>query len=239
MKSIERLVVVMLVFSLLSTIFTGCECKHNRGLTLIEDTATCTSDGITTYTCNQCGETIQEISPARGHDYSILRSSREATCADEGYKQYECSRCRAIKRETLPKLTSHSYDDEHVCTVCGKFDPSYAQLQVPNVPIILNEYDYAGKVEDAFIIEQIDKRVDSTSASLTFTIYKTSDTKGSNYSRSCSFGYKVYDCNNYVIDSGTCYSEAICVGEKTKKSLTVNSLWSRTAPYRLVISPVQ
>ena len=43
---------------------------------------------------------------------------------------------------------------------------------------------------------------------------KTWDLKGDNYSREGYISYKLYDSENYLIDSGTCYTNALAVGDK-------------------------
>lgn len=55
-------------------------------------------------------------------------------------------------------------------------------------------------------------------------IEKTYDYQGNEKSSSCLIGYKIYDSKGYVVDSGTRYSEAIKVGEKTICSFSVYNL---------------
>ncbi len=52
-----------------------------------------------------------------------------------------------------------------------------------------------------------------TSVILKLTGTKTYDLKGESYSRACRIGWKLYDQNGTVIDSGTCWTSDIKVGE--------------------------
>ena len=45
------------------------QCYHSWGEGTVTTPATCTADGVLTYTCSRCGETKTETIPASGHDY--------------------------------------------------------------------------------------------------------------------------------------------------------------------------
>ena len=64
---------------------------HNWNDGEITTAATCTTDGIMTYTCLNCDEMRTETIPATGHDYE--ETVIAPTCTEEGYTLYECSAC--------------------------------------------------------------------------------------------------------------------------------------------------
>ncbi len=71
----------------------------------------CTRTGLIKYSCTVCGETQQEVIPARGHDYDTdtdqpLRS-KASTCREAGYDVFLCRSCGAEVREARP-LAEHA-----------------------------------------------------------------------------------------------------------------------------------
>ena len=105
--------------------------KHNyKGETT--KAATCTSEGVKTYTCSVCGATKTESIAKTAHDYKS-ETTKAATCTAEGSKTYTCKTCGYSYKETV-KATGHSYDNGKVtktatctsegvktytCSVCG------------------------------------------------------------------------------------------------------------------------
>lgn len=79
--------------------------------------ATCTSNGIRTYTCSVCGATKIEEIKALGHDWNDGVVTRKATCTQTGVTTYKCSKCGATKTKDIA-MTAHNYVDGK-CTVCG------------------------------------------------------------------------------------------------------------------------
>ena len=55
----------------------------------------------------------RDVSPALGHDYSVLVETVPSTCATQGTKTYKCSRCDETTVEYLPLKTEHEgpYED--------------------------------------------------------------------------------------------------------------------------------
>ena len=80
--------------------------------------ATCTTDGVITYTCTECGRTINETIPALDHDY-VLQSSTEADCENNGSATYACSRCDETYTNIFQTAFGHSYENNY-CVTCGK-----------------------------------------------------------------------------------------------------------------------
>lgn len=75
--------------------------------------ATCTEDGLITYSC-PCGHKYTEVIPA-GHKYKVT-SSVDATCTQAGSITYTCT-CGDNYTETIP-LLEHNFEGS-VCTGCG------------------------------------------------------------------------------------------------------------------------
>lgn len=109
---------------------------------------TCGSKGQKSVHCTKCNKIIsgsEEVIPATGnHNYNNGMVTREATCAQNGVRTYACTVCGNIKTESIPKLTTHTYDDtytvdnvstyttqgskSHHCTLCGRSDGNYVDI---------------------------------------------------------------------------------------------------------------
>lgn len=74
----------------------------------ITKAATCTSDGVKTYTCS-CGDKYTETIPATGHNWSSWKTVKQPTETSEGRDERTCSNCNAKESRTLPKLPVHNH----------------------------------------------------------------------------------------------------------------------------------
>ena len=84
--------------------------------------ATCTGDGVKTYTCKACQETKTEVVEKLGHD-KVHHEAKMPTCTEAGWEAYDtCSRCNYTTFKELPAL-GHDYVD-YKCTRCGSIDPA-------------------------------------------------------------------------------------------------------------------
>ena len=72
--------------------------------------ATCTKEGVMTYTCSACGDTYTETIAATGHSYESI-ITKEATTTEEGILTYTCSVCGDTYTETIDKLTADAEED--------------------------------------------------------------------------------------------------------------------------------
>ena len=70
-------------------ITTGC--SHTFGSWSVTTAATCTSDGVQTRTCSQCGENETQVIAATGHSYTTV--TYETTCQTIAHTCYTCSSC--------------------------------------------------------------------------------------------------------------------------------------------------
>lgn len=93
--------------------------EHNYVLTS-ETSATCTTEGSKTYTC-ECGDSYTDVVGAIGHNY-ISTSEVAASCTVAGSKTYTCQNCQDSYTDVIP-ATGHVYVGG-VCTVCGDKDPN-------------------------------------------------------------------------------------------------------------------
>ena len=105
-----------------TTTLATSECEHNY-VPEITEGATCTADGIMTYTCSECGNAYTETIDATGHSYTEYTSNGDATCTEDGTKTATCD--NGCGSESTVKdegsATGHNYEDNY-CTVCGHFD---------------------------------------------------------------------------------------------------------------------
>ena len=90
-------------------------------------------------------------------------------------------------------------------------------LIMPAVPKIYNHYYYDGELRSSVEITSISyKMVGENKAEIYFAGTKTYDEEGNNYSAICCVGYKIYDSENFVVSSGTLFTDNLCVGDKFK-----------------------
>jgi hypothetical protein len=95
--------------------------------------ATCTKDGVKTFTCSKCNHSYTEAITATGHT-PVTDKAVAATCTTAGKTEgSHCSVCNAvIKAQTTIPATGHSYshksngDGTHIAT-CGRCNDSYTE----------------------------------------------------------------------------------------------------------------
>ncbi|MDO5424871.1 MAG: Ig-like domain-containing protein [Eubacteriales bacterium] len=100
-------------------------CAHAWDEGEVTQAATCTENGVKTYTCMQCGETKTESIAATGHSYSTEWTiDKAATCTATGEKSHHCTVCGAKTDVTTIEATGHDWDSGKVtkaatCTETG------------------------------------------------------------------------------------------------------------------------
>lgn len=87
------------------------------------------------------------------------------------------------------------------------------------LPMTLNEYDYHDNIESSWSVTdfryETKEHYDGTyTAELYFSGSKTYDEKGPGQGATCKISWQLYDLEGYVVDSDTCYSPSVRVGEK-------------------------
>ena len=98
------------------TVGSAAACTHSYTVK-VTTAATCTSTGVKTFTCTQCGESYTENVSATGH--SLNASVVEPTCDEDGYTIYSCSACSYHYTGSPVAATGHSYKSG-VCSACGR-----------------------------------------------------------------------------------------------------------------------
>ncbi|MDD5931889.1 MAG: hypothetical protein PUC45_05425 [Oscillospiraceae bacterium] len=109
--------------------------------------ATCTGDGVMTYTC-QCGESYTEAISALGHDYQVT-ANNGATCTEAGTVTYTCTRCGDSYTEEGGAL-GHDYQEavtkEATCTESGTVTKTCTRCgDVQNSELAALGHDYQVK----------------------------------------------------------------------------------------------
>ena len=87
-----------------------------------ECTATCISDGYSTYKCKNCGYEMKgEVVEALGHD-EVIDPAVPATCTKNGLTEgSHCSRCgKVLKEQTATAKAHYDGDNDGKCDECGK-----------------------------------------------------------------------------------------------------------------------
>ena len=215
------LLVCGIAFLILYLLNPGCMFGHREVHHELGVESTCSQPGSYYVFCNDCGEQcggyMKEKLP---HDYGTVVCGVEITCINCGY---------ATTFEHQEDYTSAN----KACKNCGK---SKISISIPSVPVTVHEYDYSNDIEQSCIITKIETSPYlSDVATITYTVKRTYHEKGSNYSASAKFGWKLYDSDGTVVDSGTEYSDGnIKVGEQSQGSFNVYNLtpWEE---YRLEI----
>ena len=100
--------------------------EHSWDAGKVTTEATCTTDGVKTYTCSVCKTTKTETIKATGHKETEIRNAVEATCQQEGYTGDKvCKTCGTVleKGTTIAKK-NHTWDagkvtTEATCTTDG------------------------------------------------------------------------------------------------------------------------
>ncbi|MBQ0059780.1 MAG: cell wall-binding repeat-containing protein, partial [Lachnospiraceae bacterium] len=110
--------------SVCGQILTGCTATNALGHAwnsgVITTAATCTSDGVKTYTCTRCNATKTEAVKATGHTWNSGVVTTAATCASDGVKTYTCTKCNATRTENI-KASGHTVVDmPEVPATCDK-----------------------------------------------------------------------------------------------------------------------
>ncbi len=85
---------------ILSTVLLPATGEHNYVAEVQE--ATCTEDGVTTYTCTMCGDTYTEVTaPASGHNYTYqYDATRNADGSFATFGTWKCENCGDVVEAT-------------------------------------------------------------------------------------------------------------------------------------------
>lgn len=129
-----------------------------------------------------------------------------------------CSKCGATKGSA--EGHNYGYGDDGKCRDCGKTNPIIADcsLSLPSLPKTINYYDYDDDIISSVSVTKITYTFGCTSdgyitLSVFFSGKKLYDHRGAGQSDECRIGWKLYDDDNNVLDTGTFYSPSVAEGE--------------------------
>ena len=88
------------------------EVSHSWDDGKVTTAATCSKEGVRTYTCTTCGATTTEAVAKTDHTWDSGKVTKEATCSTAGEKVYTCTACQTTKTEETDTL-------DHNFTVIG------------------------------------------------------------------------------------------------------------------------
>lgn len=199
--------------------------------------ATCSTKGVKTFTCS-CGDSYTEPISTKSHSWD------SATCTSPK----KCKVCGA----TSGKALEHSYYTSGKCIRCGAMDPvasntlAKCSLSVPSLPKSVNYKSYSGKLYSTVNVTNITYKFEyegdgTVSLLVYFSGTKTYDYRGAGQSDRCKIGWKLYDANGNVFNTGTFSSPSIAVGESfsnQEDDLIFNFNDAAPGAYRLEILDV-
>ena len=137
-----------------------------------------------------------------------------------------------LPRFEEPTIKVIVFEISDVLTASGPGDT----IELPDVPQTISDTGYYAS---SCKVTGITYKVSGDDVTFYFTGEKTYDKNGNGYSQSCKIGWKLYDEDGYVVDSGTCYTTSIKVGEKFKDAkCNANNVIEQGKTYRLVIMNV-
>ncbi len=110
-------------------------------------------------------------------------------------------------------------------------------ILLPSVPQNISYYS-GSSVQSTAKVTNITYETSGTKATIFFTLEKIYDSRGNGQSASCYIGWKLYDSEGYIIDSGTFYSESMKVGDKQKNGKEYIYDLEKGETYKLEISNV-
>lgn len=90
------------------------ECEHSYNAGEVTTAATCTEDGVKTFTCVSCGDTYTETIGRLGHAYAAVVTA--PTCTEQGYTTHTCSRCGDSYKDTYVNALQHDWDEGVITT---------------------------------------------------------------------------------------------------------------------------
>lgn len=83
---------------------------HDFSIEVIEQKATCSSNGSKHYKCSRCADlTSSQTIPKLEHQY-VINKIVDPTCEEKGYTEYKCSLCNNTKKEDITEALGHDYE---------------------------------------------------------------------------------------------------------------------------------
>ncbi len=106
----KLLTIVLSICMLASMLFglIGCGHTHTWDSGTVITEATCSIEGVQSFTCSGCEQTKTEVIPKTEHTWDSGKTTTAATCTKDGLKTTTCGNCGATQVESISK-TGHSY----------------------------------------------------------------------------------------------------------------------------------
>ena len=130
--------------------------------------ATCTEDGVKTFTCN-CGRTYTETIQATGHKY--VTETHKATCTSIGVSIKKCKSCGIVVSATTTPVKGHSTKTSALltatetesgilvtsCETCGIITDASLINRIESVSLSKTSYTYNGKTQKPKVVVKTSK----------------------------------------------------------------------------------
>ncbi len=180
--------------------------KYNDGV--ITQEASCTEDGIKTYTCSACNNNYTETIKG-GHNWN------DATCTEAK----TCSKCNTTSGDALG----------HTCVtgICSRCKQTvYPNIQILNsFPTTISQTSYYdNKTYTTVRITDASYEFDDRgNLVITFTFEKIYDYKGDFGTTTINFNYELTDQDGYSLKAGSFSKSGMCVGDKAKATIKIVS----------------
>lgn len=140
--------------------------------------------------------------------------------------------------------TTYAYaivgNDYLTCKIKVKSNEPKLNIKLPSVPCSYSDLYYSGGINTSCTISniRIEKSYSKYDNDFSVKLYvsgtKTYDDDGDKYSSSVTVGWKLYDMNNNVVESGTVYSPGVSIGESFVDAWTYIDTDLKPGNYRLV-----
>lgn len=193
-----------------------CTGDHVWDEGVVTTPATCTTDGVKTYTCTMCGETYTETIEAPGHQYEMVLT--DATCTTDGSRVYTCVACKDSYAETIPAL-GHDYQTVVVDATCT--EPGYTLHSCSRCgdSYITDNVDALGHDWDDGVVTT--EATDDADGVMTYTCNRCSETRT-----------EVIPARGHQYDEGVVTVEATCTedGVKTFTCATCSATYTESIP---------
>ncbi len=112
----------------------NADLSHEHSYTETVKEATCTEDGLKTFTCS-CGRSYTEKIPATGHDFDYVVV--EPTCISIGYETNTCKNCGlSYFVRSIPATGHHDYNGDGRCDACSR---KMSDAEEPDKRVVADE----------------------------------------------------------------------------------------------------
>ena len=137
--------------------------SHTHSYTAkITKKATCTENGVKTYTCN-CGKTVTKSIPATGHKYKT--ENQAASCTSIGVSIKKCTVCGKVEYANTTPATGHTLKTAVTpatqtesgfsitsCKICGTITKATFIKRIASVTLSATKFTYNGKNQSPTVI---------------------------------------------------------------------------------------